>query len=246
MSFADENPYASTYGGAGFAASATVSERTVFIRRTYLHLGAAVLAFIGIEMAIFQATPPQTLMDITIWMAGGWHWLLVLGGFMVVSMVADRWARSSTSLGMQYAGLALYVVAEAVIFIPLLLMAERMGAAKETNLIASAGMVTAVVFAGLTAIVFLTRADFSWLGRYLMLGGFIALAVIVGGIVFGFNLGLFFIGAMIALASGYILYYTSNILHHYRLDQYVAASLALFASVALLFWYVLQLFMSRD
>ena len=49
---------------------------------------------------------------------------------------------------------------------------------------------------------------------------------------------------MVVFACGYILYYTSNILHHYRTDQYVAAALALFASVALLFWYVLQIFMS--
>ena len=40
---------------------------------------------------------------------------------------------------------------------------------------------------------------------------------------------------MIVLACGYILYHTSNILHQYRIGQHVAASLALFASVALLF-----------
>ena len=52
---------------------------------------------------------------------------------------------------------------------------------------------------------------------------------------------------MIALASGYILYDTSNVLHHYREDQYVAAAIELFADVALMFWYILQIFvMSRD
>jgi len=59
----------------------------------------------------------------------------------------------------------------------------------------------------------------------------------------GFNLGVWFSGAMVGLASGYILYDTSNVMHHYRTDQHVAASLALFASVALLFWYILQLLM---
>ena len=52
--------------------------------------------------------------------------------------------------------------------------------------------------------------------------------------------------AMIGLAAGYILFYTSNVLHHYRKDQHVAASLALFASLALLFWYILRIFISRD
>ena len=51
---------------------------------------------------------------------------------------------------------------------------------------------------------------------------------------------------MIVLASGSILYNTSAIMYHYAPGQHVAASLSLFASVALLFWYVLRLFMSRD
>jgi hypothetical protein len=73
-----------------------------------------------------------------------------------------------------------------------------------------------------------------------------AMALIVLGILFGFSLGIWFVWAMIVAACGYILYYTSNVLHHYRTDQHVAAALALFASVALLFWYVIQIFMSRD
>jgi len=42
------------------------------------------------------------------------------------------------------------------------------------------------------------------------------------------------------------LFYTSNVLHHYRISQHVAAALALFASVMTLFWYVLQIFLSRS
>jgi FtsH-binding integral membrane protein len=62
--------------------------------------------------------------------------------------------------------------------------------------------------------------------------------------IFSFNLGILFIAAMLLLAGGYILYDTSNVLHHYRIGQHVAASLALFASVALMFWYMVQLVMS--
>ena len=50
----------------------------------------------------------------------------------------------------------------------------------------------------------------------------------------------------VALAGGAILYDTSNILHHYPQDKYVAASMALFSSIAMMFWYILRLFMSRD
>ena len=83
-------------------------------------------------------------------MMSGYNWLIVLGGFMVVSMVADRWARSATSLAMQYAGLGPYVVAEAIIFVPILLIAQQLGQAQGENIIATAGVMTAVVFGGLT------------------------------------------------------------------------------------------------
>jgi hypothetical protein len=110
--------------------------------------------------------------------------------------------------------------------------------------IPTAGILTLLVFGGLTAVVFLTRADFSFLRTGLTIASFAALGVIVCSILFGFNLGVVFMAALVALASGYILYDTSNVLHHYRIGQHVAAALALFASVALLFWYLVQLVMS--
>jgi hypothetical protein len=162
---------------------------------------------------------------------------------MFVSYVADRWASSATSVGMQYAGLGLYVVAEAVIFVPILYIAKAMD--PTMGLIGSAAITTLALFGGLTAVVFITRKDFSFLRGILMFGGFAAIGLIVVAVLFQFTLGPIFIYAMIALACGYILYYTSNVLHHYRIGQHVAAALALFAAVALLFWYILQLFMSR-
>lgn len=246
MSFADPNPYRAASALTATAAMASESERTVFIRKTYGHLGGAIFAFIALELLIFNLVPEQQLVQLTEWMLGGWNWLLVLGAFFVVSVVADRWARSATSLAMQYAGLGLYVACEAIIFVPLLLLAARMGRAYGENIIATAGVMTLVVFGGLTLVAFITRADFSWLGRYLALAMWVVVGFIVCAVLFDMQLGNWFSAAMVALASAYILYYTSNIMYHYRLDQYVAASLALFASVALLFWYVLQLFMNRD
>lgn len=50
---------------------------------------------------------------------------------------------------------------------------------------------------------------------------------------------------MIGVAGGTILYDTSTILYRYPSDRYVGAALALFASVALMLWYVLNLLLSR-
>lgn len=224
------------------AALAGQMERSAFIQRTYMHLAGAVLAFIMLEAFLMSVIPAETVLRAV---GGRWAGLVFLGLFMVVSWVARSWADSNSSSNWQYAGLGLYVVAEAAIFLPLLTLATVIGG--DAHIPMNAGIVTGIVFAGLTAMVFITGADFSWMGRYLCLAGLAALGCILCGMVFGFSLGLFFTGAMIVLAAGYILYDTSNIMHHYQTNQHVAASLALFASVALLFWYVIQLFMSmRD
>jgi hypothetical protein len=170
-------------------------------------------------------------------------WLLVLGAFFGVSMLANHWAHSGASVSTQYMGLGLYVIAEAVIFLPLMYMATNFG---PDGVVASAGIVTMVTFSGLTAIVFITRKNFSFLGPFLGVAMFGAIAFFICSALFGFSLGIFFVVAMIVVAAGYILYTTSNVIHTYCIGQHVAASLALFAAVAFLFWQVLLLFMHRD
>jgi len=241
MNFASDNPYAPD--SMSTAAFAVEEERTAFLRQTYSHLAGAILGFALVEFMIFSVVPSETLNGIMAQLANSQYgWLIVLGAFMAVSWIADSWARSSTSRSMQYAGLALYVVAEAVIFVPLLYTAISFS----PNAISTAVIMTTVMFGGLTVMVFVTRADFSWMGRWLCIAGFAVMGTIVCSILFGFQLGTLFIGALIVFACASILYQTSNILHHYRTDQYVAAALSLFASVALLFYYVLMLLVSRD
>lgn len=242
MSLGAQNPYQVSYGGfAGPAALAEEDARVTFIRRTYLHLAGAIAAFVAIEAAIFTLLPAALLEDaMQLMFASRWGWLAVLAGFMGISWLAQTWANSDTSQSVQYLGLALYVVAEAVVFLPLLWVASKFAPAA----IPAAGLLTLVVFGGLTAMVFITRTDLTSWGKYLWMAGLGAVGVVICAILFNFALGVWFAGAMIVLASGYILYDTSNVLHRYRTDQYVAASLALFASVALLFYYVLRLLMS--
>lgn len=225
------------------ADQAPVQERANFIVRTYLHLFAAVAAFVAIETALVMAPFSDNMVEFMLTFLGGYSWLAILGAFMAVSWLANSWAHSDTGKGVQYAGLGLYVVAEAFLFLPLIYFAAMYGGGE---VLPTAALATAAVFTGLTAIVVVTRKNFSFLGPFLGVMGIAAFALIACGILFGFDLGIFFTVAMIALAAGYILYTTSNILHEYRTDQYVAASLALFASVALLFYYILMLFMRRD
>ncbi|MGB6643227.1 MAG: Bax inhibitor-1 family protein, partial [Thermoanaerobaculia bacterium] len=149
---------------------------------------------------------------------------------------------TAKSLGAQYAALAGYVIANAIIFVPLLYIAQ----VAAPGAIQSAAVATLVGFGGLTLVAFVTRKDFSFLGALLKWGFVVALILIVAGVLFGFELGTFFSVAMIALAGGAVLYDTSNVLHHFPEDRHVGAALELFASIALMFWYVLRLFISRD
>ena len=213
--------------------------RAAFITRTYGHLLAAILAFAVIEMYLFESGLALTIARGLL----GTSWLLVLGGFILVSWLASRLAHSAESTAAQYAGLAAFVVAEAIIFVPLLYLAQSVA----PGTIQSAAMVTLMGFTGLTAIVFYTRKDFSFLGNVLKWGGIVAVLLIVAGVIFGFQLGTFFSVAMIGLAGAAILYDTSNVLRDFPASRHVAAALQLFASVAMMFWYVLRLFLgSRD
>lgn len=222
--------------------AADIDARVSFIRKTYAHLVGAIFAFIGVEFALFQVGVAEKLFGIMS-MGGQMGWLVVLGLFMLVGWVANKWAMSDVSTGVQYAGLGLYVVAQSVLFIPMMYIAVNFS---DPSVIPMAAITTLIVFAGLTVAVFVTKKDFSFLRTGLFVAGFLAMGAIVVASIFGFTLGLLFSVLMVGLAAGYILYYTSNVLHHYRPDQHVAAALALFSAVALLFWYILRIFMARD
>jgi FtsH-binding integral membrane protein len=172
-------------------------------------------------------------------------WLLLMAGFIGVSYLADRWAQSSTSRGLQYAGLGLYTLVQSILFLPLIAVALMLGAQSDENILSKAAWITSLMFVSLTGIVFITRKDFSFMRSVLMFGGLAAMGLIVASILFGFTLGMVFSYGMVALACGYILYDTSNVMLRYRTNQHVAAALALFASVMLLFWYVLRILVDR-
>lgn len=239
--------YGQSYANDMFAIQAAETERAAFLRRTYLHLFGAILAFMGLEAAIFSFVDVPQLAGM-MFGNGAMGMIIIFVGFMIASWVARSWAHSTASPGLQYLGLALYTVAEAIFFVPILWIASRMDAAG-ASVIPTAGMITLLTFAGLTTIVLVSGANFSFLRIFLMVGSWAALITMIASMFMGFSLGLFFCGAMVILACGFILYDTSNVLHHYRTDQHVGAALELFASIAILFYYVLRIVMalqSRD
>jgi FtsH-binding integral membrane protein len=214
-----------------------VWQRRDFLLKTYGHLLGAVLAFVVLEMAYFASGLAETIAGALLSVP----WLLVLGGFIVVGFVGRSFAASRSSRRMQYVGFGGYVLAESVIFVPLLWVANAVAPGS----IRAGASLTILAFVALTAIAFSGGADFTLLGGLLKWAGAVALVAIVGALLFGFALGTWFVIGMIALAGVAILYDTSRALTQFPDDAYVGAALELFASVALMFWYAVSLFSRR-
>lgn len=218
------------------------TDRVEFYKKTYTHVAVGVLVFILFEYLLLQS---DTIIEFALSMTEGFKWLIMLGGFMFITNYAERMALKTPDKNKQYLAYGLYILAEAFIFVPLIYIAAYY---METGpeILNQAAIVTLALFTGLSAVVFLTKKDFSFLKTGLTIGFFIAIGLIIAGSLFGFNLGLWFSVAMCLLAGGSILYQTSNLVHKYSKDDYIPAALGLFASLMLLFWYILSIFMSRD
>ncbi|WP_089855904.1 Bax inhibitor-1/YccA family protein [Chryseobacterium taeanense] len=213
-------------------------EKADFYKKTYLHVALAILAFIGVEAVLLQIVPDQLIFAM---FAQRYIWLLIIGVFWLASILATKWSLSLDK-STQYFGLGFYVVLEAVIFLPLVKIATLYAG---PQVIYQAAMLTIAMFSGISFIAFTSKRDFSFLRNIIVIGGFISLGLIVGGMLFAFNLGLWFSVGMVILASATILYQTSKLKDSYSTNQYVGASLQLFASIMLLFWYILSILMSR-
>ncbi len=226
----------------GAVATQGVSERVAFLRRTYAHLGVALLVFAGLTGGIMRFYPEESLRA-SIWASQGMNFLLVLGGFMFAGWAAERMATSNTSRAVQYGGLFLSVLAFSLLLQPLLwtVLIRSKTTADFNSLVGSAALITMVIFIGLTVTVFITKKDFSFLRGALVVGSFAALGVIIASLLFGFQLGAIFSGLMILLMAGYILHQTSSLAEHFPPTHHVAAALMLFSTIATLFFYVLRL-----
>ena len=241
------NPYESPAqeAGYGFAANAAADARTQFLARTYVHLLGAILALVGLEALLFQAAASVPAVENALgWLyATPFAWIAILFVFGIGSGLLDNMARNATTQGTQWAAWVGCVVIQSLLLFPLLYIASI----AVPGAIASAAVLTALVFTGLTAVVLITKKDFSFLLPGLTIALLVMMGVFLCVVFFGLQMsGAVFSGIMIVLMAGYILYYTSQVLRVYRTDQYVAASVTLFLSVATLFWYILQFVMSMS
>ena len=213
-------------------------DQASFLRQTYMSLLGAVAAFVAVEVVFFQTGFALAVAPI---MAS--NWLIVIGGFMLLGWLTNYFTRTQSSPTMQYVEMGVTILLQALIFIPLLVYAVLFS---DASVLSSAVTVTLIIFGGMTAVVAYSGKDFSFLGPFLAVLGIAALLAIVGSVIFSVSLGFYFSLTMVVFAAAVVLYQTSKIIHNYGPGQHIAAATGLFSSVAMLFYYVLMTFVSRD
>jgi FtsH-binding integral membrane protein len=247
----------------GAVATIGVSDRVDFLRKTYAHLGLALVAWAVFTAGMMKYTPAVSFKMLEM-MSGKWSWLMVIGLFMLVSWGSQRLAESDSSRGLQYVGLGLAVVLQSLLLQPLIWMAiiklgggyAAIASAQNGELVMSAGAskvlfqatgITAAIFLGLTATVFVTKKDFSFMRGALSIATIAIFGIGLLSVLFGFSMGMLYAGAIVLLMAGYILYETSTIMRTFPPTHHVAAALMLFGTVATLFRAILSLLLrSRD
>ncbi len=234
-------------------ADAPAADRAAFFRRTYGLVAIGFAAFAALLAIFFVGFDHKTGIAYALFSGlfsmiqslGGWSILLVMLAFWGATTLAQSMAFNRASRGMQYAGLGLYVVLEALIFIPLIGYVILSTKGNASSVLLPAGIVTAGMIAGLTALVFMTNLDFSFLKVAIILGSFAALAIVIVAAIAGLSLGAWFSIAMIVLMATVILYQTNEIKNTLETDQHVAAAFILFSSFVTLLFYVIRFFAGR-
>ena len=225
-------------------ADAPAADRAAFFRRTYGLVAAAFGAFAVTLFALFVSGIAETFMR-SIAGVGTWGMLGVMVLFWLGTTAAQSLAFNRASRTAQYAGLGIYVLLQALIFVPLIYYTAIVTKGNPGEILIPACLATGALVVALTAVVFMTNMDFSFLRVAIVIGSICALGVIVVSLFAGWSLGAWFSIAMIVLMATVILYQTNEVKNTMETDQHVAAAFVLFSSFVTLLFYVIRLFAGR-
>ena len=214
------------------AAEASVSDRIAFIRKVYALFFAATLFAIG-GVVLGLAFPPLMILAAE-------HPIIMF----IVMIGAVMGAQAVRHVpGVNLAALFGFTTLTGVIISPVLYVIGRTNPAS----ILQAGVMTVAIFGGLTAYVFVSRRDFSFLRGMVTVGLVVVIGAGLMNIFFVGSLGLGFAISVAALLlfAGFVLYDTSNIIRRYPTNEYVAGALSLYLDAFNIFLALLRILNRR-
>lgn len=212
------------WSGQGNATTvSTVSSQRV-LRNTYALLGMTLAfsaAIAGLAMTMHLPAPGLLLTLV------GFYGLM----FLVHKTADSGWGVASVFALTGFMGYTLGPLLTAVLAMP-------HGGAVITNALGA----TAAAFLGLSAIALTSKRDFSFMGKFLMVGMLVAIVLSLGAIFLQIPaLSLAISGMVVLLMSGMILFETSRIIHGGE-TNYLMATVSLYVSIYNLFTSLLMLF----
>lgn len=203
--------------------------RREFIQKVYAHLLVGLMVFSGVTWAMMKS-PLVWSGDEPGFLCTMPGWITCFVGMVGLQLMYGR-LFSSASLKVHYIAFGLTIALQGAFCAPLFWFAQHIS----DTILRDAFFITTAGFGGLTAIPFLTKKDFSFMGGMLYTATFILMAVGIMSIFFGpFNMGLFWSGAVVLLFSGWVLYHTSQIQRHLPLTAYVFGATMLFIDFVVL------------
>jgi FtsH-binding integral membrane protein len=214
--------------GVETAAQASVEERMGFVRKVYALFFAATLFAIGGVGLALTVEPLQRFAFEHPWIM----FFIMIGG--VFAAQAVRHVR-----GLNLVALFGFTALTGVIISPLIGFVLAHNPAS----LWQAGLLTVGIFGGLTAYVFVSKRDFSFMRGMLTTGLIVVfLAVVLNLFIVGSSALSFGIScAALLLFSGFVLYDTSNIIRRYPTNEYVAGALSLYLDAFNIFLALLRI-----
>ena len=209
------------------AAEATTAERMSFVRKVYALFFAATLFAVG-GVALGFVYPPL-MMAVA---AHPWISLFALLGGVVAAQAVRHVP------GVNLFALFAFTTLTGAIISPAIYLYSQINPAS----LVQAGLLTVGIFGGLTAYVFITKRDFSFMRGMLMTGLIVMVLAVVVNIFMASSAFSFAIAAAsLLLFSGFVLYDTSNIIRRYPTNEYVAGALSLYLDAFNIFLALLRL-----
>jgi len=215
------------------AAQASLADRLSFIRKVYglffaatlFAIGGVLLGFSNVPLMAFAVEHPIIML------------IAMIGGVMGATAVRHK-------PGINLAALFGFTTLTGVIISPLLYIISF----KNPASILEAGILTVGIFGGLTAYVFISKRDFSFMRGLLVTGLIIVILTGLLNVLIIGSSALYFAGAVatLLLFSGFVLYDTSNIIRRYPTNEYVSGALALYLDAFNIFLALLRILNSRN
>ena len=220
------------YAAKQFTSGVVPADRIDFLRKVYSYFFLSiVVAGVGgyIGVTNFEAVLPLL----------GWPIFIVEILLLLACFSMQRVP------GINIALLGAFSMISGIAIAPALLMA--IGKTGGIAVIFQAYLMTLFCFGGITAYVFISKKDFSYLGGFLFVALF---GLILSGIFMWFfgmtGGGLIYSWITIFIFCGFVLFDTSRILYHYNDGEEIGAAISLYLDFINIFLALLSIMINRD